>query len=194
MHRVLVVGMLFVVLSCYKNEKQTCTPGMVAACACGSGESGAQTCMEDGTFGPCTGCPGGSGQGGAGGGTVGGGTGGSLGGSDCAIVGGETLPTGACFKKCTAAAGKPGTDLFGDCTAMKLICQDSQYGYCTMLNCQSDADCGWGLKCIVASGVHTCQPPCQGNADCPTSRGIWTCVLKPPGEGSSSNWCKPPDW
>ncbi len=78
-------------------------------------------------------------------------------GSDAAVAGGDASVGGGLGCACTTNA---------DCTAG--FCSDLRV--CTTsdaVECQSDADCDCGARCVVFGDNRSCQIPCAATSDCP---------------------------
>lgn len=102
------------------------------------------------------------------GGTATGDTGGSTSAPDpCAEGGGKMNSSGACIKPCENDPKSPGEDLFGDCTALHMVCTPEDY--CAPDDsCSSNATCGGGYVCVFYKYFgDSCCPKCASNADCP---------------------------
>jgi len=95
----------------------TCTPGTSSPCTCTSGQSGAQVCADNGTYGTCV-CEGG-GSGGSSSGGAGSGSGGTTSGS-----GGATAATGGASASGGATSSGGGS---GDCPFVQETCQGLAY-------------------------------------------------------------------
>lgn len=110
-------------------------------------------------------------------------------------AGGQKTPEGACYKRCTYDGQAPGGDLFGDCTALRMVCgiRDFVDDYCIpRLDCNDDDDCGTGLRC-VDSPSGKCALDCSVSESCPNSN--LTCITSCPGTSRSYSLpaCLPPD-
>jgi len=104
-------------------------------------------------------------------------TGGGTGPASCERMGGMPLPHGACVIGCTYDQESPGGDLFENCLPYAMLCNGNGANgdWCEpSADCNADADCGEGWKCVSPDGGGYCKVYCEVDSDCP---GMHVCLL-----------------
>jgi hypothetical protein len=179
MRRAVLIGMLLLTASC---RKEDCIVGARVSCACaGSSITGVQTCLESGSYGPCTGCPDSSD------GAVGQGDGGAstpcesyceAAAAKCSLIASYQQ---LCVQDCQAAVAKQPASCQSQGDAL-LTCGASlsawscQNGQATLTGCSEQQGirdlCVWdATPCSQLGGTLTglgaCAIICYSDADCP---------------------------